>query len=129
MTAPTIDIYQKLSDFKKTYDDAYNKTSAIFNNHVKADEPSIRMNNNSNNPNIEIQPVKPEPKNIKINTESTPNSRIVHPRIIDLNSDKGFSTDPPSRMSIRYHQKRLANRRKRLIQRRSRPRKNIKIKK
>ena len=74
MTASSIDIYQKLSDFKKSYDDAYNKTSAIFNNHVKADEPSIRMNNNSNNPNIEIQPVKPNP--VKIDTATTPNSRI-----------------------------------------------------
>ena len=123
MTAPSIDIYQKLSDFKKSYDDAYNRTSAIFNNHVKSNEPSIRMQNNSNNPNIEIQPVKTNP----VKTEPAkpnPNSRII-----DLNSDRAFTTDPPSRMSIRYHQKRLANRRKRLIQRRSRPRKNIKIKK
>ena len=118
MTANSIDIYQKLSDFKKSYDDAYNVSSALFNinsnNHVKSNEPSVRLNNNSNNPNIEIQPVKPNP----VKTEPVkpnPNSRII-----DLNSDKGFTTNPPSRISIRYIQKRLANRRKRLIQKRHR---------
>ena len=63
---------------------------------------------------------KVKPEHVKPN----PNSRII-----DLNSDKGFTTNPPSRISIKYTQKRLANRRKRLIQRRSRPRNHIKIKK
>ena len=119
MTAPTIDIYQKLSDFKNTYVDAYNKTSAIFNNHVKADEPSIRMQNNTNNPNIQPEPVKTQP--VKTNPVKTePAKPNPNSRIIDLNSDRAFTPEPPSRMSIRYVQKRLANRRKRLIQKRHR---------
>ena len=123
MAAQTIDIIQKLSDFKKSYDDSYNRTSAIFNNHVKSNEPSVRLNNNSNNPNIEPNLVKPEPG------KTEPGKTNLNSRIIDLNSDKGFTTNPPSRISIKYTQKRLANRRKRLIQRRSRPRNHIKIKK
>ena len=124
MTVPSIDIYQKLANFKKSYDDAYNKTSAIFN------EPAKRLVNASTNPNITSEPVKIE--NVKttnsqtINSTTTP-TRTIPSRIIDLSGDRTFTTDPPSRISIRYREKRLANRRKRLIQRR--PRKHIKTKK
>ena len=49
MAVSSIDIYQKLADFKKQFDDSYNKTAAIFN------EPAKRLSSragNSPNPNV-----------------------------------------------------------------------------
>ena len=109
MTVPSIDIYQKLANFKNEYQNSYNKTAAIFN------EPAKRLTSNSTNPNITIEPVKIE--NVKTPTTSTTPTRTIPSRIIDLTGDRGFTTDPPSRISIKYRQKRLANRRKKFTNR------------
>ena len=116
MTTNSIDIYQKLADFKKQFDDSYNKTSAIFN------EPAKRLSSragNSPNPNVQAAEAKPvKIENVKIEPAKTPPATASNARIIDLTGDRSFTTDPPSRISIKYRQKRLANRRRKLMGRR-----------